>query len=468
MLFSCSGAGEGGSSGKGDGIFGSDSDSGSGQGNPAPTDRVADARAEAMAALSAVQTGDFDGLSFIVTCTSQIEMFGEYDEATMMSQEQYVRMETLGQRLDLEIIQAEADIESITQGLKNEKNSGMIYTHLLLVDAKDVGGLHYSNLIGNVRSLPFVDLEKPYYDADFCEDLSTPSGLYALWGDACRDYDSLMCVFYNDALRASLEIDSLDALAKSGEWTYDKMTEYAKLAAASSTEGDAVYGVLNADSDRFFRSAFVAAGMDSVGLSGKTLSLNDNTKLGDKLVKSIKSILDSEAYTAGDVVDRISEDVFFDGDGLFFISTLGATKSIFNMKDVWGLLPLPSIEEGDGYASPLTKKTSVICYPRSASDLNEIGIFVESLFACSYKLMDAAYYDTYFHTYVRNQDTYDMLKLILGNIRGDFALCYSDEFTNYSKGTFDSFVSACWGKTPYSTHFRNNRVAANRSLAYVG
>lgn len=467
MLFSCAGTGAGGSQSGKDDVIAPDSESDSGHVST-PVDRIADARAEADLALAAVQTGDFDGMSFIVTCTSQIEMFGEYEEPTLISQEQYVRMDTLGTRLNLSIIQTEADIESIRQGLKNEKNSGMIYAHLLLVDARDVGGLHYSNLIGNVGSLPFVDLSKPYYDAEFCEYMRTPSGLYALWGDACRDYDSMMCVFYNDTLRASLEIEELDLLARSGAWTYDKMAEYAKLAAASSTETDAVYGVLNADSDKFFRSAFVAAGMDSVTLSGKTLSLNDNTTLGDSLAENIKKVIESGAYTAGDVVDRISEDVFFDGDGLFFISSLGATKSIFNMKDVWGLLPIPAIEDGGGYAAPMTKKTSVICYPRSASDLNEIGIFVESLFACSYKVIDAAYCDTYFHSYVRNQDTYDMLKLVLGKVRGDFALCYSDEFTNYSKGTFDSFVNACWKKTPYSVFFANNRAAANRSLAYVG
>ena len=468
MLFSCTGTGESGTQKGKDDLSGSDSDSGSGQVSVSTVDRIADARAASEQALAAVQMGDFDGMSFIVTCTSQTKMFGEYEEATLISQERYLRMEALGTRLNLSIIQTEAEIESIRQGLKNEKNSGMIYTHLLLVDARDIGGLHYSNLIGNVGSLPFVDLSKPYYDAEFCDEMRTPSGLYALWGDACRDYDSLMCVFYNDTLRSELEIEELDALARSGAWTYDKMVEYAKLAAASTTDENAVYGILNADSDKFFRSAFVAAGMDSVSLSGKTLSVNDNTKLGNSLVESIKGIIDSGAYTAGDVVDKISEDVFFDGDGLFFISSLGVTKSIFNMKDVWGLLPIPVIAEGDGYAAPLTKKTSVICYPRSASDLNEIGIFVESLFACSYKVLDAAYYDTYFHSYVRNQDTYDMLKLVLGDIRGDFALCYSDEFTNYSKGTFDAFVSACWGNTSYSSIFNNNRAAANRSLAYVG
>ncbi len=424
------------------------------------------ASSEAEAALSAVPEMDFNGYDFIITGNSREGIFGDLSEATTLSREKYNRMETLAMRLNVNIIYDAASAADIYGGLKNEKNSGTVYTHLIYLEERYVGMFLYNDLIGNVESLPFVDVKKPYYDAEFCAEMQTPSGLYALYGDACKSYEQMAAVFYNDTMTQRLGLSDPCDMVGENSWTYDKMLEYAKSAVASSSEGNTVYGILNADTEGFFRSAYVSSGIDSVDFDTKTLSLKDNREVGDAVSSKIRDMLGSGAYSAGMIEDKTPSQIFSDGRGMFYLSSIGSVKEIYNMKDVWGVLPIPTVS-GGGYYLPHGKDTSVICYPRSAQNLNEIGIMIESMFACSYKIIDTAYRDTFFHYYVRNEKSMDSMLYLFERSRSDFSLLYGEEFSSFGNATLQAFVDSCWGGALFSERFAAARTAANRSLGYI-
>ncbi len=434
---------------------------------PPSPDRLESARAEAEQALSNAPKTDFQGMSFIITSNCEQGLFGDgsEEEPTVLARESFKRIQALSAHLNVNIISAAATHAEMTDGMKNQQSAGTVYTHLLHTEERNIGNLLYNDHIGSIQSLPFVDLSKPYYDAEFCEEMQTPTGLYALYGDACLDYDSMMAVFYNDTLAQSLGITDIEETVLGGGWTYDKMLELAKTAAAS-TEQNGIYGILNADSEKFFRAVYAANSLDTVDLDGKSFVLNDNKDKGDAAVEKIRDMLESGAYTAGNVEEITSEELFASGKGMFFISSLEAVARINNMPNVWGVLPIPTVS-GAEHTLVHTKNTKVICYPRSATELNETGIMIESLFACSYKIIDAAYKYTYFHSYVRNEKSMDMIMYLFERERAEFVLLFEDEFPNLYKGTLGAFVRSCWNGPMYSALFEDNRAATRRSLSQI-
>ena len=428
-------------------------------------DRLSAAMSAAEAALSAAPKLDFEGMTFIITSTDGKGVFGETAGATTISKEKHMRLKYITEKLNVNIITVTDSIENMLDGIKKANNSATVYTHLLHVEGRHVGSLLYNGMIGNVEALPYVDTSKPYYDAAFCEEMKTPSGLYALYGEALRCYEQTSAVFYNESLREKLGIAEPDGLVYSGEWTYDKMTELAKAAQAASTDESKLYGILNTDSSDLFSSAYVASGVDSVDLDG-SLTVRNNTEILDAVSAKLRELTSSGAYFAESVEDVSAESAFASGKGLFLISKLEAVDKIYNMSDVWGVLPLPTVS-GAGHTLPHTKSLPVICYPSASADLAETGVVIESIFASSYKIIDAAYFDTYFHYYVRNEKSMDMFAYLLGSERTDFALYFTDEFANFSKATLGAFADACTGTEAYSKIFERNKRAANRSLGYI-
>ena len=432
----------------------------------ATPDRLASARDEAAAALRAAPTGNFDGMSFIFTCTSSVAAFGEADSPRALSREKYALISKLNDRLNANIIVTEAVYEDILRGLTEGSGAGMVYTHMLSLDAYRIGTLSYNGHLGNINALPFVDLTKPYYDSDVCAAFTTPAGTWAVYGDGCKDYDDIGAIYYNSRLFALTGSSEPEVFVREGAWTLDKFAECIKAAVASDTFADGTHtAVVTPDTERSIRSFYIGSGMTSVTASetGK-LTASDNGALGDRVVSSLKTALSS--FKGGALEGTSVEEIFFGGQALFYVGTLGSVEKLYNMGDVWGMLPMPTADGGAEYRSPIDRTTRVVCYPNSAY-ANETGIMIESLFSASYKLTDAALRDDFLHKYVRNEKTIEMLGYVMGDVRADFLLAFESEYTRYGENTIGTFMSACYSNTAYSRLYKTARTAANRSLAYV-
>ncbi len=430
-----------------------------------PTDRLSAEREAARAALSAVPTVDFEGMSFIITSNSEKRLFGDGEEQTVLSKEKNNSLREISERLNVNIISAEDSTDIIIKSLKDTQNAETVYTHLLLTKQGSVGTLVYEGLIGNIDTLPFVDTQKPYYNADFCESTKTPSGLYSLYGEILSEYDTMTVTFYNEALAEKLGAGDIYELVGEGQWSYDKMNELSLSASALSSGELKLYGTLSSDKSGLISSAYTSVGAKSVSLNGSSLSVNDNNDVLDAVSGKIHALLTSDSYCEGEG-EVGARELFVSGRGLFYTAPLGYVKEIYNMADVWGVLPLPTAS-GDGHVLSHGKNTSVLSYPKNATDLGEVGALVESIFASGYKITDAAYADTFFHQYARSERAVDMLIYLMGKSSSDFALLYSDEFQNFGKATLGAFSSACQGEGEYSTLFNLSKNAANRSLGYI-
>ena len=430
-------------------------------------DRLEAARKENAAAFAAAPDGDFGGMSFIVTSSWINNLFGTSEGRTELSREKYIRQKTLSEKYNTEIVQTQAYLGGIEKGLSDSKASGMVYTHLLAVSAYYVGTLSYKGLIGSINALPYVNTDRPYYDADFCENMRTPTGLYALYGDACRDETSFWTVLYNRTLTERAGIFDIEQTVKSGDFTVDMLCKYIKMAEPDDAEkDDGYFSVVCEDRENAIESFYVSCKMNSVSLSEKELKVNDNAERGDELVRMMKLLFDP-ADTRWEDIDYMPEQIFLEGKAAFYITVLNSSRYLSGMSDVWGILPMPSLYENDGYRSALSRSTTVICYPGFSVHTNEIGMMTEALFACSYKILDAVLFDELLHKHVRMEAALDMIDIILDSTVCDMTLLYADEYANFRAGTKDAFFQSYYDDVLYSERFYERRYAADRSLTYV-
>lgn len=431
---------------------------------PAAAGRLDSVRAERDAALANSPTGDFDGMMFLFTCSDPYAAFGDAEDESTLSREKYERIQLINEHLNMDIVLIEASYDEIESGLRENNNAGMVFAHMLEVEMFRVGALAQAGLLGNISTLPFIDLTSPYYNTDYVSAMTTPSGLYSIYGDACLDMNKISAVYYNERLASEIGIEGLEQSVREGEWTLDKLAQYVKLAEDTSDVGSYV-GAVIPETDEFLRRMYIASGMRSAEWDGTKLSLSDNRAFGDSVTEKLRSLL---PLCSRDMDDEApAEQTFAGGGSLFYISNLSGVLDFYNMRDVWGVLPMPTVEGGTDYRSAMHLYTQVVCYPSTGVKAIETYQVIEALFNSSYKILDAAMRDDYLHRYARNEKALEMLDVIAGGISFDLLDAYSDICPKYRAATRLAFEYSSLDTTPYSVRFDADRAAADKELGKI-
>ena len=94
------------------------------------------------------------------------------------------------------------------------------YSSLLVTD----------NMYVDLNTIESLNFDQPWWDQNAKEDLSIDGKLFFMVGDInTYDNDGTWVILFNKDLKSDLGIeDDLYALARDGEWTFDKFTELCK------------------------------------------------------------------------------------------------------------------------------------------------------------------------------------------------------------------------------------------------
>ena len=429
---------------------------------PSIVGRLDSARAERDAALDNIPDADFDGLMFLLVCGDTYAAFGEIDTEHSLPREKYERLQLINDRLNTDVVLVEASYDEIESGLNSNSDADMIFAHMLELEVFRVGPLAQAGLLGNIETLPFLDLTRPYYDQEYCREMTTPAGLYSVYGDACLDMNKISAVYYNTRLASDIGIEPLENAVREGAWTVDKLTECVRIAESTSDVGSYV-GAVIPETDDFLRRMYIASGMKSTASDGVELTLLDNRTQGDAITQKLRSLLPLCSRDMND--ESPAEMMFADGGALFYISNLSGALDFYNMSDAWGVLPMPTADGGTDYRSAMHLYTQVVCYPALGVKSTETYQMIETLFASSYRILDAAMRDDFLHRYARSEDNLDMLTIIADGVRFDLLDAYADAFPKYRLATRLAFEYSSLDDVLYSVRFDADRAAAEAELA---
>lgn len=273
--------------------------------------------------------------------------------------------------------------------------------------------------------LPFVDLDKGYWNQSMKSTLSIANKLYFTYGaNMLSMYDFTCILLFNKKLAEDLALENMYQLVRDGKWTTNKMIELAK-AATADLNGDGVmkntddrYGIASRG-DYLYGSFWIAEGIHLIDKGDDDIpyfNVPGNAKLFNVFDKLNEISKGDYIWGPKNDTDPPME-MFSKGNALFFSSTIYTTWRLRGMEIDYGIIPYPTLEEKNP-GEPYTGRAQggfpiVVPY---TSDAVRGSVIMEAL-ACEYQkyVMPAYYNNTIQIKATRDEESIEMLDMIITN-----------------------------------------------------
>ena len=300
-----------------------------------------------------------------------------------------------------------------------------------------VEGIYY-----NVIDFPYISLEKPWWNQNIQEELTLFGTLYYLAGDiAITEVANTYCMFYNkdlfDKYYASENVNLYREVADK-KWTVDRLYTLIENvhedlnANGVVDDGDLVGFVTPApDVSDSGNDAWVAAcGIDITTMVNGVPELTFYSERTVRAFEAVKKLTVSCPGTLAHAGNTYTK--FSSGLQMFMKSNLNAGSSLREMKERYGVLPMPMLEEDQegGYATTVVNTASLITVLSSLTEDRKelVGATLELMAAESYKQVTPAYFEIALKTkFSESPEDAEMYDMILDTIQFSFGFCYSTE-----------------------------------------
>lgn len=326
----------------------------------------------------------------------------------------------------------------------------------------------------NLYSVPYIDMEREYWDVNLKESFTINGILHFNTGDITV-YDDMRVasVIFNKGLWNKYSLPSPYDIVKDGKWTVDKMIELGSNV-TSDVNGDGVlgqddlWGIMTeygAGNDFFFASGEHMIELDS---SGNPKIVFGTERVVNAVNKMLEITLDSQNVFLAEKITGQSDvwpyaSMMFQQDQVLMRTTTfePVPRDLRAMETDFGVLPFPKFEESqENYCSLARVDGYGTGIPSSVSDVERTGIIVESLAAESISTITPAFYDLSLQGKVlRDEESKEMLDIIFGNKVYDIGYMYAI-------GGFDSMLSTLVssGKTDFASQYVKKLSSAENAL----
>lgn len=279
------------------------------------------------------------------------------------------------------------------------------------------------------KDLPYIDLEKPWWDQDAKESLRINHKLFMMIGDiSYKNLGATNAMLFNKKLFDDLGIEYPYQLVYDNKWTFDKFVEYAERGTAD----------LNGDGKILFtddQSGYVTdewIGPIQVLYSGNQRIVmkdeNDlpylslNTPLTVEIYNAFFELIDGDAghcaaWEGLDTSIASADGIygkFINNQALFLDTNIRGTVFLRNMDANFGIVPWPKFNESiDKYYSNVDAGCNLIIVPITVSDTERTSIVLEALSAEGYRSVVPAYFNVALSTkYSRDEESTKMLEIV--------------------------------------------------------
>lgn len=348
---------------------------------------------------------------------------------------------------------------SMASAVKKSTAAGDDAYDLVLPTVYDAFNLAIAGSTLEISELSYIDYSKAWWKSDILDDTSIKHKNYFSVSDlSMHTYGSAQVLAYNKTVAENYGVTDAYELVNSGKWTYDRMIEECKKVSDDSNgngerdEND-VYGIAHLSSSAiiFPYSAdlfFVHKDSDDVPyieLTDKFVTFFQkmvNDFSDDSFSMYTEKFGSAKRITAG-------SNGFMENRVLLYRLDLSYITDLRVMETDFGIIPTPKYDEAqESYITVIHPGAmSAITVPVTSSDLDRTSKIIEELSYQSYIYTKPAYIEVAIKTkYSRDEESIDMLNIILDNFRLDLAFAFADSGLSITGdmrtllGSFDSDV----------------------------
>jgi len=324
--------------------------------------------------------------------------------------------------------------------------------------------LSMEGLLLDLKTVPYLDLPKPWYDQKANEQLTVAKKLYVTISEISTiDKDATWAYLFNKKLFADFSLENPYQLVRDGNWTIDRMLELCK-DVSRDLDGDGVmgrgdlygyagetwnlyFGLMSAGHTLIQKDANdlpVYTGLDDAGLNSFNKLM---TMLGDKNLV----LRADDWYGRGfDVWIDLMDVAFNENRILLFDTSMARVQLYRDMEADFGIVPPPKRDETQKeYISNLTVYwTNSLAIPVTLGDIERTGIITDALAAESLYTVIPAYYDIQLKTKLaRDDESSEMLDILFAGRKFDLGMIYNwagfgDKFAEAMQRNSPDIVSA--------------------------
>ena len=393
---------------------------------------------------------DFDGYKFRLLVNG--EAFGDYRSREFFAAEEtgdvindavYKRNVTAEEKYNfaLEIFSdttyANPSQTIASKSIKSGDDAYDMVMPYMTIDG--ASNLAQQNMLIDLKTLPGLHIEHPWWDQRANEQLSIGGKLFFTTGDISIVLSSY-CTFgvlFNKSIIRDNDLENPYELVKNGDWTIDKMYGMTKNI-TKDLNGDGIlnhedmWGVLselNAANGMFFSSGehIVSKGED--GYPEFTMYNTRSVSIMDKVFDFLQ---DGNAVIFANTmkVDNVWEyavKIMSEGRALFRTCALVGVEELRAHELDFGILPYPKYDKAQDSYNNLVSTICVpgVCVPVTVTNPETVGAIIEALARGASDTIVQAYYEqTLYNRLVRDDESYDMLRLIFSTRVYDLGTIY--------------------------------------------
>ena len=308
-----------------------------------------------------------------------------------------------------------------------------------------LGDMLLQKSLYDLESIPYIDLEKPWWNKSAMSDLALFNKIYLGMSD----------ILVNDKQRAYITIVSKDLmsaynmevpyeLARSGLWTLDAMKSMGETA-IRDLDGNGImdendqFGICTehyAGISLFISSGCRLTDLDEEGEPIDVMYNEHNVNVMDKVMAILKDtnltgMAENLKDPNGGVYYRVGIDLMERNQTMFVIGMVSWVQDIIANSDAYpAVLPLPKYDENQEKYHTLLQHThaNIISIPAILSDekLELTGVVLEAMSAYSHEHVLPEYINRIVKSrYAVDVDTVEMLDVVFSSVTHDFGVIYN-------------------------------------------
>ncbi len=375
------------------------------------------------------------------------EIYVADENGTIINDAVYKRNLKVSERIGLEIEHmgtSSTNNYEVNNQLETYINSGEKIVDIVSSAAYSTASTTTKGLYGNLRDLPYVDLDRPYWSQGVNEAMQVGGKQYICSGAAFLSYYRFTFVtFFNIDMFNNANIELLyDTVAKN-EWTIDKQIElvnqfYVDSNGNGEADEDDVFGFMSNHNmigvDPYWATCELPIlTRNADGYYDYSIDKERTVDVIEKLLKlfwECKGTMRFAKMTDDTEQDKIAQ-LFAGGKAAMVSLRLIEVENDLLGMDNYGIVPMPkySSEQPDYHCS-IHDSFSVFALPAfdyTEKELEKIGGFLEVFAAESFRTITPAYYEQALKgRYMNDPQSVEMLDIITQNISIDAGVLYSN------------------------------------------
>ncbi|MBR5220134.1 MAG: hypothetical protein IKV66_04020 [Clostridia bacterium] len=337
-----------------------------------------------------------------------------------------------------------------------------------------------ANMLYNIYNCDVNDFSQSYWWDEYMTEIQISNDArYIFAGDYFLDIvEVASAIFFNKAMYQSHYEDpnELYQLAFDGKWTIDELGKYVKefskdIDGNGKLEDGDVFAMnlsRNYMDCQVFSSGvtFMTRGADGYPV----LNLEDPL-ITTVMEKIVTNYIEPEKTFNFGTVSGVTEaeyyqnqrKAFADQKLLFLNDYIAAVKDLRNMKDDYGILPIPKMDESvDKYRSVSHDTALVGGIPTTCPEPEKICTVLEALCSMSHNTTMITYFESAMKVkYARDESSSKMIDLLHDSITMSFPYAYASQINNYHENFRTLFDS---GKANYSTTYAKKKKATDKAF----